>query len=148
MSAYDRKRVENYLDEQGLNYPLVFEDFEGMLSTTKSGPLIELVENVLELTRKYRSFLWLDGKQDSFETSAGRWRSVADIWRHIIYFRPEVTIFEVMETIYAHQEQFVGHFCEDVMRRVFAVKSCGSRLYTEGTDEFGFYFDTWKDIGG
>jgi len=83
------------------------------------------------------------------ETGINKWRSSLDIWRHTKFYKPEVTIFEVMEALYNMSKYYVGHYCPDISRRVFKLKkNCDAFLQTEDRDEYGLYFYEWKNISG
>lgn len=65
----------------------------------------------------------LDSKNLStgkIETSRGRHRSSFDIWRHIKYFREDITLFDVMRSIYKlFKERKIGaDYCYTVRRIV------------------------------
>lgn len=144
------KLVENYLDSiPALRHPLVFHGYgEKSLQFQHTPDIINMIEKVLDLSMDYPSYLWFEGEEFSYETGAGRWRSVIDIWRHIVFFYPDVTIYQVMEAIYAYQYLFVGHFCTAVQRRVFLLKeySDDDELYTYDYDEFSLKFSQWEHI--
>jgi len=89
-----------------------------------------------------------NGDKFILETTAGRSRSSIDIWRHIISYKSEITIFEVMESLYRQREWLIGQYCHGVRRRVFKLKEFSwGRLYLRSMDEYRSYFTQWKDIG-
>ncbi len=73
------------------------------------------------------------------------YRTSLDIWRHVIYYRPEVTIFEVMKCIANNKEKFVGHICHEIDCRVFS-NSIGESEPDDQDDfdEYGLMFKEWK----
>lgn len=89
---------------------------------------------------------------DNPETKQCRYgasRSATDIWRLCKKSRPDITIFEVMQTL--HKMNIEGTistwYCCTVTRRVF--NNFGGSIYRynhDHTDEFGMTFDDWKEI--
>ena len=65
----------------------------------------------------------------------------------VLYYRPKVTIIDVMNTLWRFRRSYIGHYCPDIQRRVFKV---GTGLSWEGmpdqdvADEFDLYFEDWK----
>ena len=84
------------------------------------------------------------------DTPAGRERrrSVLDIWRHCIVTDPEITIFQVMNSLYhlVGDWVFCQAVCQRIHRRVFFPYDRRDREYSRVKDEFGLYFKQWKDI--
>ena len=91
---------------------------------------------------------------DTLETHNGAYRSVLDIWRHIKNFVPDITIFEVMNSVYRVHGQLNCQICNEIKRRVFynpritKMNFSGTPFnrHAENKDEFGLYFDEWEDI--
>lgn len=81
------------------------------------------------------------------ETRMGAYRNSLDIWRHIILFHPDVTIFEVMAALFNLSNILRGWYCSTVKRRVFW-KEPTNRGYsnTDYKDEYGLYLLDWKNI--
>jgi hypothetical protein len=86
------------------------------------------------------------------ETSAGRNRSSLDLWRHLKFYLPEITIYDVMHSLYNLMQDKPIHsqYCYTVQRRVFNCRESG---YTapinygiQSKDEYGLLFSEWKNI--
>lgn len=105
----------------------------------------ELILAVLKLSIYNCSF---PAEKGRFETYGSARRSVLDIWRHIKYYRPEVTIFEVMSTIKNMNNEIRGWYCMDVKRRVFwCWMGSGAGISNgDSIDEFGLLLNEWDNI--
>ena len=115
-------------------------------------PILENLDNlddmVLNCINLARQFTSNNINSKKVETWAGRWRSVLDIWRHVIYFKSDVTIFQVMESIYRLRENFSSHYCTTIRRRVFNVFSNNVwPIDGDSYDEFNLPFRVWENIG-
>jgi hypothetical protein len=155
MNQHNREMVEYYL-KSGNVMSLAPLYFEGYTSTKEEfDPEKYSVEDMIERTLELCKENWSVNSEDKdLETGPNRSRSSLDIWRHIKYYYPTITIFDVMHSLYImgrEREEVGGLFCEDVNRRVFRLL----RLELEdiyGTsfswcgDEYGLDFDDWKDI--
>ncbi len=151
----NREKVLNYLNSEDIT-PLHFhftDDFNDKLEFEKvSGNINELVKLVLKFTRGTSSY----NVDDEFACGIERWRSCIDIWRHIIYYFPNITIFEVMKSLYDIRDECGGQYCGTVRRRTFKIKIySGDRgwfnqtfdgLYTDFRDEFGLLWEDWETI--
>jgi len=132
------------------NSPLVFHEvnhpeieFKPDISNLT---LNELVLFVLENTSKYYS-----KNKYMTETGRGRLRSSLDIWRHVKYFRPNISIFDVMNSLYEIKHELISHYCVTVNRRVFGLRKFYSRVYSlleNEKDEYGMVFIDWENING
>lgn len=60
--------------------------------------------------------------KDGVETFTGKRRSSLDIWRHIIAVRPDVELFDVMETILSIVRNLNINYCYVVHRTVFTYR--------------------------
>ena len=119
---------------------------EGIIEAMKNMELGELVYDVLDKTQHYHSSKVGDSL---YETDPGRVRSSLDIWRHVKYLKPEITIYQVMNTLFANRKDYVGQFCGGVKRRVFICKENkpGWRLLgTDRYDEYDLVFKEWETI--
>ncbi len=143
-------KVLNYLNNN-LTTPLNFGkdfDYNDFIRKSKKYTLDEFVLECLKNARNYGSY----DKNNDQETRCYAYRSALDIWRHVIYFKPEVTIFNVMSILYNNQIDLGGLFCWDVKRRVFynvdrEEDDDGNYIDdAESSDEFGFPFFEWEDI--
>jgi hypothetical protein len=158
MNETNRQKVLDYLSTVSTsplyfhNYKSTKEEFDPSKFTVE-----DMIKKVLTLSEEFLSM----SKENGYECSAQRWRSSVDIWRHIIYYYPDVTIFEVMKGIYDIREECGGQYCYDVNRRVFKYKSGSERNKRNSTywdnnqpgsfsfhvsDEYNLYFADWKDI--
>lgn len=116
--------------------------------------LEELTLNCLDLTNRYSS-INLKGR---VETSPERRRSSLDIYRHVIYFNPEITVFDIMSILYKNKKLLFGNYCYQVHRRVFKLmKNVHHYAYWDEPsrlsnlrkhDEYGLIFSDWKNING
>jgi hypothetical protein len=117
-----------------INIPIYTEDFD------------KIVLKCLDLTNNYASI----SCENKFTTHSGKWRSVLDIWRHVKYFVPECTIYDVMRSLFKNKDLLVGHYCTTINRRVFRLKKNinGYGLISlNDLDEFYLKFNDWEDIG-
>lgn len=83
---------------------------------------------------------------EDYETDADTFRSSLDIWRHVIYIKPEITIFQVMSAIWERREELAGQYCYEIYRRVFKKCTWGTIDDEYEEDEYGLTFEQWKDI--
>lgn len=104
-------------------------------------PLIEIILKILYLSE----YCWSENTDNAIETLPRKWRSSLDIWRHVKYFRPDVTIFEVMECLWHHRDKFSGHYCNVICRRVFRLR-CYGYLTKDQYDEYKICFKSWGSI--
>ena len=132
ISDKDRSPLEFYYPDTNIKHP----------DLTLS--LDEFVMQIVNLTHSYRS----KNINNWTETNLGKWRSSLDIWRHVIYYKPEVTIFEVMEALYNRKKYYVSHYCPDIQRRVFKLEKNYKDGYLQeiDRDEYGLYFYEWENI--
>lgn len=149
-----KQTIEHYLSTFSniAKAPLIFSD-GGYLhlpedskihgTRIKNYPLDKAVLHTLSMSFQYASY---NSVNNIWETSTRRWRSSFDIWRHILFFKPKITLIEVMGEIYNVRNELSGHYCPTVRRRVFnLLKNKGSRLYhNTSTDEYGLTFFQWS----
>src|SRR3972149_8159500 len=138
--------VNEYISNKNIN-PLQFKYWnlnnqltEVVIENHEKLSLDRLVLKCLDLTNLYHSY----SEDNVIETNMGKYRSVLDIWRHVKYFRPEVTIFEVMNSLYRNREKLAGQYCINIRRRVFKLKKYNNILTILNSqnsfDEFGLKF--------
>lgn len=74
-------------------------------------------------------------------------RSSLDIWRHVIEFSPELSLFDIMRALYISEYQ--RQFCTRVKKRVFRYSETSDFLTLRDNypDEYGLVFSEWKNIG-
>lgn len=71
---------------------------------------------------------------------SGRSRSLGDIYKICKYYYPTTTIEEVKELLLDFGTNLVGHFCNDIDRRVYSIKAKWRNWGSYGDhreDEFG-----------
>ena len=128
---------------------LYFREVENELLHIKD--VDDLVDNCMTLLREKGSYRILESGTKYLETHPGKFRSSLDIWRHILAVRPEITIFEVMNSIYNIRDRLYGQYCSEVHRRVFKIHLVG--YYDHGLestnyrDEYNLLFKDWENIG-
>lgn len=105
-----------------------------------SKTLKDLVYAILENCIHFGSY---EPESTRFETSYGRMRSSLDIWRHVIYYRPDVDIFSVMEVLYQLRNDLYGHYCSTVHRTVFKIPSPW-QTYSFTHNPKGFYTHEYR----
>lgn len=104
----NQDKVNAYLEsDPNLKTSLIFLDMEKEIPNSKRFSLEEWVTEILRLAEIYASI----NEGGEWETRSGAARSCIDIWRHLKYFKPEVSIFEVMEAMYKIRDQLGGQFC-------------------------------------
>jgi hypothetical protein len=153
-----REAVEMYLNSSAVRskVPLVFRgegtfqnkytrqviDISAELSTKES--LDDKILFILQTTRSYGSYK-KDDTSGYYESSASRRRSSLDLWRHLITYYPEYTIFDVMHSLYSLQLNRLvnNNYCHDVHRRVFLPGWYGNY---NAKDEYGLNFSDWENI--
>jgi len=88
------------------------------------------------------------------DTLPSKNRSVLDIWRHVKFYDPMATIFQVMESFMRTRGNYKSLRCGNIQRIVFIDKWCESKCTNnryrndaeEHMDEFGLYLEDWKTI--
>lgn len=138
------KAVYKYIGKYRCD-PLHFDFPEGEEIVPNTNSLKELVIDCLNLTNEFNSF----NSEGEIETFPRKARSVLDIWRHVIFYSPEIKIEEVIKILGENKKEvFVGHFCDDVLRRVFKLKiNMPTWNMFSSRDEFGFRYPTdWENI--
>lgn len=156
MNEENRKKVENYLNNMWVSTePLIFEGYESRIEEfdPEKYSVEDMVERALELCKKYFS-INSSSEEGNWETNPDRSRSSLDIWRHIKYYYPTITIFQVMNALYIlgrERQEVGGLYCSDVGRRVFRLIRIEEEGDWESTfhwspDEYGLGFNDWKDI--
>lgn len=144
-----RKNIQEYV-EKNKHDPLYFSadktNEESLFSSNsfRDYALTDLTYKILGLTDLFPSRELTTKK---FQCYAGSNRSSLDIWRHIIYFRPEISIYSVMEILYSFENYLYSNMCSDVKRRVFKLANEDDSFYDEDKkDEYGMTFNDWEKI--
>lgn len=162
-------RVNNYFRARSTS-PLVFEynyDREPKLIDITNKKDMEIVISKLDGTyaKRYshlrgvnklvfgallatRVCISKDKITNKYQTGKRKRRSSGDIWRHVISTNPEVTIFDVMTSLYnlgKWPNNVVGSdYCSDVNKQVFYFGGSSSQSNCYQVDEYGTKFDSWK----
>jgi hypothetical protein len=102
---------------------------------------------ILIAMRKYGSF----NPDGSVDTRPERRRTVTDIWRHVLYFYPEKTIFDVMHELgKCNSHKFAGFKCGTINQQVFVpvgTTNYPTTLEMKYSDEFNLIpKNDWKNI--
>lgn len=142
------------IEQQVLDYishydqtPLYFKSKSVNKESISKLSINDLVMKVLSLTKRYSSYNLKTGAK---ETKINRRRSSLDIWRHCKYFQPDITIFQVMRSLYKLEPAINSNYCGFVYRRVFRITDNLLPLYLRGHevhDEYKLLFSSWRDIG-
>jgi hypothetical protein len=114
----------------------------------------DLVHRVLYTTAFFPSYNLDTG---SWETGSCRNRSSLDIWRHCKYFINDITIFQVMDSLWRKQELTKSQYCWYVKRRVFNSLEATYReipfrdaetwhRHQNQADEYRMRFSTWGKL--
>lgn len=147
MNQHNRNMVMAYLAQNKI-IPLIFKGYTSSVEefNPEKHSITEMVKRAMTLTKDYAS-TDINGE---WESSSERWRSVLDIWRHIIYYYPNVEIFDVMHSLFEIKNECGGQYCHEVRRRTFKLASAYQHYNWSnlqmGIDEFGLSFDAWEDI--
>lgn len=141
MDIENRRKVANYLKGRDIT-PLRFEGYESPANEAKDSPLKKIIERCIDLTTDYRSI----DQYDDVETREDADRSVLDIWRHIRYYYPNISLLSVMRNMHK-VTGLVGHYCPTIKRQVFNTKKNRPEYYFfDDMNEFGIPFEDWKRL--
>jgi hypothetical protein len=159
MNELNRQKVLNYLESDYVDYtcPLRFRGYtspKDEFDITKYS-VDDMIVRTLQLAWDYAS----EHPENGFiECGSKRRRSSLDIWRHIKFYYPEVTIFDVMHSLYnLYRKEVYGFYCTTVWRRVYKYKTYWSSGNEElmadmsgqkndNFDEYGLEWKEWEDI--
>jgi hypothetical protein len=156
MNQLYRSQIENYLKSVAVKSvdDLYFcEDYydEGIIDCSKqlkitgAISLTTAIYNCLELATKYYSY----SKPFDVETEMGAARSSLDIWRHIKTYNPDITISDVINTMYKMENLLVGHYCDGIRRRVFKLQENElgwDFLMKDEKDEYNLIWKDWENV--
>jgi len=132
-----RKNVEEYISngECSLTDPLYMGPSPNLSQQENELKIIRYdlgmkrartLECMIILTLYYSKFLSsYNSKTKVLETAPNKRRSVLDIWRHIIYFHPEISIFSVMAMLTSKRvkHKLFSTVCYSLGRRVFKLNN-------------------------
>ncbi len=145
--------VEEFLHRNAIDgdYVFLIEKPNHIIPEIEFNNMEELIEKIFYLNEDYNSFLKI-GNDYLYNCCKESWRSSYDIWRHCQYYKPDITIFEVMKFLSKNRDLFFGHYCSTISRRVFRLKKAITygndyQLYNIRTkDEYGLYLDQWLEL--
>lgn len=114
---------------------------------------MSLIDSIIECLSLNKEFCSTSQK-GGLETDSNCNRSVIDIWRHLKYYNPELTIFEVMSCLYEYimsedEEEFrISTFiCPNIGRRVFILDDTSYYVSdTQFADALHIDFHEWNNI--
>ncbi len=144
-----KENIEEYLFDKNKN-PLYFIDYydeKVPIPNAKNLSLIDLIIKIIELNENdYLS--WGEGIFEKFDYS---YRTSLDIWRHVKFYKPEITIFEVMRCIYDNENIFISHVCHEINCRVFTLDddrygTMERFINQTELDEYGLTFYDWGSL--
>jgi hypothetical protein len=149
--------VEEYLKKlpDKEKAPLIFCDSEGNPSNLgikkqiKKKEIDSTVKLVTCILRHKEHYYSKNTVTKEVETSTGRHRSSLDIWRHVIFYKPEITLMEVMNILWNTREELRYQMCNMLKKRVFDLESeRGVRLHQDSNnyDEYGLSFGDWGNL--
>lgn len=113
----------------------------------ESKKLILAINEILSLSQKYASVI-----KDTKEVSCtgGRRRSSLDIWRHLFFFRDDISILDVMSSLYEYKDSShvpYRRYCPTIMKRVFRFPFDREFRYGDKElDEYQLLFADWNEI--
>lgn len=82
----------------------------------------------------------------NYQCHAGARRSALDVWRLLMGYGVNVSIFQVMRCMC--RLKMVGRsYCSTVQRRVFRPANPGNIWDSEKIDEFKLHIEDWRSIG-
>jgi len=147
-----KKRVNDYLSDKDctpLHFNLTATVTRQLVNDKiQEGSLDKKIIAVLNLSKRFKSI----NENGRIETPADKWRSSLDIWRHILYGNPDVTIFDVMDSLYKQQDNLLSLYCNRIKRRVFRTRFnedfrlAYGFMHKEAEDEYQLEFIHWKEI--
>jgi hypothetical protein len=129
--------------------PMYFEDMPNDYSMP-NGDLFESILWILDMSMKYRA---TDGVSTMERNPAKR--STLDIWRHLSVGYPDVTLWDVMRSIYTNQDKCASWVCGYLGKRVFQTETGWVNWMSsmkngnhkpQIRDEFGLTFPEWSEI--
>lgn len=145
MNSTRVEMVERYIQDLPQT-PLRFSKSSRKINYT--GNVDDLVLDILD-----RIYYYCSMNTDNIrETGPRRRRSVLDIWRHTQFYIPDLTIFEVMRSLFrlGNKNLISSLVCPGIGRRVFTAKIYYPYHYMAGQDikdEFRLTFYDWETIG-
>ena len=141
MNRINRTKIEIFLRTVDDISPLKFGTHA--VFNLDEHPIEDLIVYVLNFMHRYNS---ISSSTGEIETYRNHDRSIIDIWRHLKFYLPELSIFDVMKNIHK-VKGLVGHYCPTVGRQVFNLKSIRKMYdFYNGSNEFDVPFSEWKEL--
>lgn len=145
-----KNRVKSTLifKETGSNFYIKKGTLTSEFPERKVDEFKDLFDLIIKLFKLSKICASVNINTGRLETTAGRRRSVFDIWRHVKYYLPEITIFEIMREIFKNKESFIIGYCSTIRRIVLCYYGEGSsRYFVNFIDEYGNRIRDWENIG-
>jgi hypothetical protein len=107
----------------------------------------DIIYRILIAMRKYGSF----NPDGSVDCGRERRRTATDIWRHVQYYFPEKSIFDIMHELgKCNSKKFYGFKCGTINQQIFVPvghQNYPNELNMKWEDEFGLIPEKdWKNI--
>jgi hypothetical protein len=141
-----RENVKTFMEDVDIS-PLVFDGYDSPRKKLNSTDVNAMVLRCLRLTIAYKSASVKMPLVEQCKENASR--SVLDIWRHIIYYYPDITIFQVMNSLFdlVASSVVTTLYCNQIKRRVFFFSAYPNYIRNRlSVDEFDLAIDDWRDI--
>ena len=142
--------VHSVLDMEG-SFPLFFgyEAQQEFIGECRYRELNFVVRTILKYFRHNKSYL--DRPGGVFYCHYGVWRSSIDIWRHIYALTPDISLPEVLSSLYDIREILCGQICRIIRKRTFKLNTFYNQynmelLHTDTHDEYNLLFCEWRKI--
>lgn len=154
-----KNRVKLYLENKRIS-PIFFKCFRNKLPKKVGARLStkELIIELLILSDYYNSYFAEKPHYPQCRRNARR--SSFDIWQLCLFYKPKITIFKVMRTLFelvrerstveirGNKYYISTNYCFSVRRRVFDFKLFDYAINDETyEDEYGLKFFCWEKIG-
>lgn len=139
------KYIEKFLDGKRVT-PLVFKDLELPEGVSSDTPIKDLILWCLETSYWHKS---VDTETGVVETRNGAARTSLDIWRHIKYINPDITLESVIKALWEMgtiDGTLKGHRCADIGRQVFktSIQRPSWNMSGLSSTEYEYSFNQWN----
>lgn len=130
----------------GENWWDVIYSYKEIKAPSKRMSLQKLVEFLIKMAGSCQTRYV---KSRKYQCHTGASRSAFDIWRCVKYYRPDVTLFQVMNCMARlPEDNYSRSYCTVVRKRVFHYTSYGAYHGDDiQKDEFGLVYSDWASIG-
>lgn len=146
-----RDLVDAYISTQDMSEltfrsnPYCFYQFDDDLAKEriKSMKIDNMILEILKLSKKFDSH-----NNRERETCLDCLRSAQDIYRHIIHFRSDISLYDVMNCLHdlSKNGDIFTHVCCTIERRVFYINDDPEMRDYYTDDEYGLDFSQWENI--